>query len=129
MLEDAASSDPRYIAHRSIILFTFMRDTLPSDGIAARISVDDGTDEDTYVYQNRDKRSVGENGTFAGRPVTAAELRARIKAGKGYEHRVHINLTETLHYVSWNELQRCLYDLGTDANIYVCPGSPVRPVG
>ncbi|WPJ57197.1 hypothetical protein SMAC4_12999 [Sordaria macrospora] len=81
-----------------------MRDTLPSDGIAARISVDDGTDEDTYVYQNRDKRSVGENGTFAGRPVTAAELRARIKAGKGYEHRVHIKLTETLHYVPQSDL-------------------------
>ncbi|KAJ4361563.1 hypothetical protein N0V85_009391, partial [Neurospora sp. IMI 360204] len=73
----------------------------------------DGTAEEPekdpiYIYQNGpDKRSAGENGTFAGRPrrpVTAAELRARVEAGEGYEHRVHANLTETLHYVPQSDL-------------------------
>lgn len=60
----------------------------------------DDLEEERYVYQNRDKRSAGEKGTFAGRSVTSAELRARIKAGEGYEHVVHANLTVTLNYVS-----------------------------
>ncbi|EGO56022.1 hypothetical protein NEUTE1DRAFT_117997 [Neurospora tetrasperma FGSC 2508] len=110
-LEQLASSDPQYVRYKSIILFTLMRDTLPWDGIAARITVmlDNGPEE-KFIYQNGpDKRSAGRNGTFkfAGRPprpVTAAELRARVEAGEGYEHRVHANLSETLHNVLQSDL-------------------------
>jgi hypothetical protein len=53
----------------------------------------DTLESEQYVYQNRGKRSTGGNGTFAHRSLTSAELKARVKAGEGYEHVVHANLT------------------------------------
>jgi hypothetical protein len=53
----------------------------------------DQLESEQYVYQNRDKRSTGGNGTFARRSLTSAELKARVKAGEGYEQVVHANLT------------------------------------
>lgn len=99
---DAARGDPEFIPDQSIVLFTFRADNDGADGIAARVYVmkdvgnADEVVQDRYIYQNRDsKRSVGENATLARKKVvyTTAELKARVKAGEGYESVVHANLT------------------------------------
>ena len=99
-LQSAALNEPGYVANQSIILFTFRPDNNGPDGIAARVLVmeDLGTvDEvvgDRVTLQNREsKRAEGQNATLARKSFTTAELRARIKAGQGYEHVVPANLT------------------------------------
>lgn len=118
-LESAAESHPGYVPYKSVILFTFRADDDGPDGIAARVLVmrDLGTvDElvaDRYTLQNRGLNGsvVGENATVAGKNYTTAELKARIKAGLGYEHLVHANLSHVssdtwmrllLPTLSWN---------------------------
>jgi hypothetical protein len=99
-LEKAAANQPGYVPYSSIILFNFLAENDGADGVAARVFVmrDTGTEDvpvdARYTYQNMEsKRSVGENATFSRKVFTSAELKARIKAGEGYESVVHANLT------------------------------------
>lgn len=91
-----------YEAGKSIILFTLRTDDNGADGIAARVLVmrDTGTadeqEADRVTLQNRDSLV---NGTASlgvrekKNNYTTAELLARVKAGIGYEHMVHANLS------------------------------------
>lgn len=100
-LESAAQSHPAYVPYKSVIHFTFRADDDGADGIAARVLVmrDTGTTDDLvadrYTLQNRGLNGsvVGENATAARKNYTTAELKARVKAGLGYEHLVHANLS------------------------------------
>lgn len=100
-LESAAESHPGYVPYKSIILFTFRADDDGADGIAARVLVmrDTGTSdelvEDRYTLQNRalNGSMVVQDETITRKNYTTAELKARIKAGFGYEHLVHANLS------------------------------------
>lgn len=120
-LESAAESHPGYVPYKSVIHFTFRADDDGADGIAARVLVmrDTGTSDeleaDRYTLQNRGLNGsvVPENATVARKTYTTAEVKARIKAGLGYEHLVHANLSYVssdiwmkllLPTLSWNSV-------------------------
>lgn len=96
-LESAAQNQPGYSPSRSIILFRFRADNDGSDGVAARVYVmEDIGNADQLVadrYTTQAKRLIRVNTTMTGPGLTVEELKARVKAGLGYETLVHENLT------------------------------------
>jgi len=88
-----AQNKAGYIPNRSVVLFTFMPANYGADGIAARVVVmrdnGDGTDSQQTQRQTMQAREL--NSTTHRTEWTAEEIKAAIKAGRGYEHVVHAN--------------------------------------
>ncbi|KYK61874.1 Pectin lyase fold/virulence factor [Drechmeria coniospora] len=100
-LQNLARTHPGYNPARSIIFFRFLFNNDGADDVAARVIVmkDIGT-SDELISDNvipQQKRSVAAvNSTLTsltGPGLTAEELKAHLRAGRGYETLIHENLT------------------------------------
>jgi hypothetical protein len=106
-LEAAARNEPDYEDRQSVVLFFFRADDDGADRIAARVFImrDTGTAdelvEDVYITQQR-KRGQGPAAKFTRMScsLSSAELKVRVKVGKGYEKVTHANTT----YISWSDM-------------------------
>ncbi len=90
-------NDPEWDENKSILLFRFVTNDDGADGIAARVTTTrDVGDADEPVSDfpiTQAKRSATRKSALTGPGLTAEELKARVKAGRAYQTRIHENLT------------------------------------